>query len=245
MSIRAAIGIVLLSTWVLTAQEEEYYRLTTIPVPEGIHLEGGGVESLPDGKVAVATRRGDVWIIENPYMQGGRNPRFRKFAEGLHEPLGLLWKEGALYTAQRGELTRLEDTDGDGYADSYRTVYAWPLSSHYHEYSFGPVLAEDGSFFVTTNVAFGDMEWWRGESRVPWRGWTLKITEDGNMEPWATGMRSPAGYGLYQGELFYTDNQGDWKGIRGYLAPAQGCVQWSSGRTPLDRFTGISRKAYC
>lgn len=217
-------------------QEEDYYRLTTIPVPEGIHLEGGGVESLPDGKVAVATRRGDVWIIENPYMQSGRNPRFRKFAEGLHEPLGLLWKEGALYTAQRGELTRLEDTDGDGYADSYRTVYAWPLSSHYHEYSFGPVLAEDGSFFVTTNVAFGDMEWWRGESRVPWRGWTLKITEDGKMEPWATGMRSPAGYGLYQGELFYTDNQGDWKGSGGIWHLPKGVF---SGHPAGLRWTGL------
>ena len=134
---------------------------------------------------------------------------------GLHEPLGLEYKDGSLYTAQRGELTRLTDTNGDGYADEYYTIYAWPLSAHYHEYSFGPVIAEDGSFFVTANVAFGDEEWWRGESRVLWRGWTLRITEDGEMTPWATGMRSPAGYGQFEGELFYTDNQGDWKGSGG------------------------------
>ena len=193
-------------------KEEDYYRITTVPTPEGVKVEGGGVVALPDGSVAVCTRRGDVWIIENPAMENGSKAVFKKFAQGLHEPLGLAYKDGALYTAQRGELTKLIDTDGDRIADVYETVYAWPLSTHYHEYSFGPVLTPDNGFFVTANVAFGSEEWWRGESRVPWRGWAMKITEDGDMEPWATGMRSPAGYGLIDGELFYTDNQGDWQG---------------------------------
>jgi cytochrome c551/c552 len=35
------------------------------------------------------------------------------------------------------------------------------------------------------------------------------------MEPWATGMRSPCGLGIIDGELFYTDNQGDWIGSGG------------------------------
>src|SRR5690606_19111007 len=88
--------------------------------------------------------------------------------------------------------------------------YSWPISGHYHEYSFGPKLAPGDSFFVSGNVAFGNEEWWRGESRVPWRGWMMHITDDGQMQPWATGMRSPAGLGMIDGELFYTDNQGDW-----------------------------------
>jgi cytochrome c551/c552 len=192
--------------------EDDYYRITTVPTPEGVQLEGGGVLSLPDGTIAVCTRRGDVWIIENPTMENGTRATFKKFASGLHEPLGLAYHDGALYTAQRGELTKLIDTDGDRIADVYETIYAWPLSTHYHEYSFGPVLAPDNSFFVTASVAFGNEQWYRGESRVPWRAWTMKISEDGSMEPWATGMRSPAGYGLINDELFYTDNQGDWVG---------------------------------
>ncbi len=195
--------------------EENYYRITKVPTPEGVKVEGGGVLALPNGSIAVCTRRGDVWVIENPTMANGTKAVFKKFASGLHEPLGLAYKDGALYTAQRGELTKLEDTDGDGIADVYQTIYAWPLSTHYHEYSFGPVLAPDNSFFVTANVAFGDEEWWRGISKVPMRGWTMHITEDGKMEPWATGMRSPAGYGMIDGELFYTDNQGDWVGSGG------------------------------
>jgi cytochrome c551/c552 len=195
--------------------EEDYYKIITIPSPEGVLIEAGGVATLPDGRVAVCTRRGDVWIIENATMENGTLPTYTLFATGLHEPLGLAYKDDALYAAQRGELTKLVDKTGDGKADVYETVFAWPLSGHYHEYSFGPKIAPDGSFFVTGNVAFGDQEWWRGESRRPWRGWTMKIHPDGTMEPWATGMRSPCGTGMIDGEFFYDDNQGDWMGSGG------------------------------
>jgi len=203
-------------------KEEDYYKILTLPTPEGILLEVGGVATLPDGRIAVCTRRGDVWIVENPSMEKGTSPRYTLFASGLHEALGLAYKDGALYTAQRGELTKLMDKNGDDKADVYETVYAWPLSGHYHEYSFGPKIAPDGSFFVTGNVAFGDEEWWRGESRVPWRGWTMKIHPDGTMEPWATGMRSPCGLGMIDGEFFYDDNQGDWQGSGGIFHLTKG-----------------------
>ena len=147
--------------------EDDYYKIITIPAPEGVLLEVGGVATLPDGRIAVCTRRGDVWTIENPSGANNNPPSFTLFATGLHEPLGLAYKDDALYAAQRGELTKLVDKNGDGKADVYETVYAWPISGHYHEYSFGPKLDPDGSFFVTGNVAFGDEEWWRGESRRP------------------------------------------------------------------------------
>lgn len=188
-------------------KEEDFFRILRVSIPEGIVMEVGGVTMLPNGDLGVSTRRGDVYIVENPTSA---RPYFRKFASGLHEILGLVYKDGALYCAQRGELTKLVDKNMDGKADVYETVYSWPVSGHYHEYSFGPKVAPDGSFFVSGNVAFGDEEWWRGESRVPWRGWVMHITPDGKMEPFATGMRSPCGLGFIDGELFYTDNQGDW-----------------------------------
>jgi cytochrome c551/c552 len=192
--------------------EEDFFRIMKVLSPEGTLLEVGGLTVMPNGNLGIATRRGDVFMVENPESA---RPHFRLFASGLHEVLGLAWKDGALYCAQRGELTRLMDTNGDGKADVLETIYAWPLSGHYHEYSFGPKIAPDGSFFVSANVAFGDEEWWRGESRVPWRGWMMRISEDGQMEPWATGMRSPAGLGMIDGELFYSENQGDWMGSGG------------------------------
>lgn len=196
-----------------TPKEEDYYRILKVSSPEGTLLEVGGLVVLPNGDLGVSTRRGDVYIVENPTS---RRPFFRKFATGLHEILGLEYKDGAFYCAQRGELTKLVDTNMDGKADVYETVYAWPLSGHYHEYTFGPKMAPDGSFFVSGNVAFGDEEWWRGESRVPWRGWIMHISADGStMEPYATGMRSPCGISMVNGELFYTENQGDYMGSGG------------------------------
>jgi cytochrome c551/c552 len=208
-----------------SAKEEDYFRIMRIPTPEGLVLEVGGLAVLPNGNLGVTTRRGDIFIVEDPLSA---KPYFRKFASGLHEVLGLAYKNGALYCAQRGELTKMVDTDLDGKADLFETVYAWPISGNYHEYSFGPKLAPDGSFFVSTNLGFPD-DWWRPRSFVPWRGWTIRITEDGRMEPWATGMRSPCGLGIIDGELFYADNQGDWIASGGIVHVKKGSFTGNPG----------------
>lgn len=189
-------------------KEDDFFKIMKIPAPEGTILEVGGLCTLPNGTLAVTTRRGDIFMVENPT---GRHPFFRKFASGLHEVLGAAWKDGALYVVQRGELTKLADTNMDGKADVFETIYAWPLSGNYHEYSFGPKLAPDGSFFVTLNLGFPS-DWWHPKSFVPWRGWALNIKEDGTVTPWAAGFRSPCGISMIDGELWYSDNQGDWVG---------------------------------
>jgi len=191
-----------------SAKEEDYFKIMRVPAPEGVILEVGGLCMLPDGDLGVTTRRGDIFIVENPTSQ---RPYFKKFASGLHEVLGLAYKDGSLYCAQRGELTKLTDTNMDGKADVYETVYEWPLTGNYHEYSYGPKIAPDGSFFVTLNCTCPDA-WWHMQSKAPWRGWALNIKEDGTMQPWATGFRSPCGISMIDGDLFYTDNQGDWVG---------------------------------
>jgi cytochrome c551/c552 len=195
-----------------TPKEEDFFKINKVRVPEGPILEVGGLITLPNGDLGISTRRGEVYIVENPTSA---KPYWRRFAYGLHEILGIAYKNGALYVAQRGELTKLVDKDQDGKADVYETIYAWPLSGHYHEYSFGPKLMPDGTFMVTGNVAFGDEEWWRAESRVPMRGWAMNITEDGKMSPYAAGFRSPAGIGTIDGQFYYTENQGDWVGSGG------------------------------
>ncbi|WP_184546592.1 c-type cytochrome [Mucilaginibacter sp. FT3.2] len=189
-------------------KEDDFFKIMKVPAPEGTILEVGGLCTLPNGTLAVTTRRGDIFMVENPTSQ---HPYFRKFASGLHEVLGAAWKDGALYVVQRGELTKLQDTNMDGKADVFETIYAWPLSGNYHEYSFGPKLAPDGSFFVTLNLGFPP-DWWHPKSFVPYRGWALNIKEDGTVTPWAAGFRSPCGISMIDGELWYSDNQGDWVG---------------------------------
>src|SRR5262249_7271775 len=51
------------------------------------------------------------------------------------------------------------------------------------------------------------------QSPVPWRGWMVEITPDGQMAPVATGLRSPPGFMVTSGgEWFYAENQGEWAG---------------------------------
>ncbi|MEQ8531712.1 MAG: hypothetical protein RIB86_07655, partial [Imperialibacter sp.] len=56
------------------AEESDFYKIITIPTPETMLLEVGGITTLPDGRVALATRRGDVWMVEDPYMRNSNLP---------------------------------------------------------------------------------------------------------------------------------------------------------------------------
>lgn len=194
--------------------EDEIFRLRTVPIPQGLALEVGGMTFLPNDALAVATRRGEIWTISNPYMKDGLPPKYKLFAQGMHEVLGLNFIKGDIYVAQRSELTRLRDLNGDGEADEYETIYTWPLSGNYHEYSYGPMLDKDGNMILALNLG------WTGKevSLSKWHGWFLKLTPDGKMEPFATGFRSPAGMALNnEGDIFYVENQGGWVGS-GFLA---------------------------
>jgi len=188
------------------AKENAYYQIKEVPIPDDIILEVGGLAFNDKGQLGVATRRGELWVVDNPTSS---NPKYNRYAHGLHEPLGLNWKDGSFYLSQRGELTKLTDTNNNGKANKYETIFSWPLNGNYHEYSYGPLFRPNGNMVVALNLGWIG----RGESGSKWRGWVLEITPDGEMTPIATGMRSPAGMGFNKdGELFYTENQGDWVG---------------------------------
>jgi hypothetical protein len=189
--------------------EAAHYRIETIPLPEGELLEGGGLAFRGDGKLYLATRRGDVWLVSNPLSEDVDEITFAPYARGLHEVLGLaVAGDNDLYLVQRPEITLLRDTDGDDRADEFITVNdEFGCSGDYHEYLYGPARDAEGNLFVTLNVGFGGGH----QSKVPYRGFCLKITPDGELIPWAYGLRSPNGVGLApDGRLYYTDNQGEW-----------------------------------
>ncbi len=224
--------------------EEDFYEIKTLPIPDNIKLEIGGVAPMPDGRVGVCTRRGEVWVIENPYQLNGTSPSYTLFASGLHEALGLAYREGAFYCTQRGELTKLIDTDADGKADVYESVANWDLSGNYHEYSYGPVFDKAGDMYLTFNVAWVGY----GEGKLAkWRGWLVKITKDGTLEPIATGLRSPAGFTVNSnGDVLYGENQGDWVGSgrithleKGDFAGNAGGLWWTKEPESPLKFTTV------
>jgi azurin len=192
-------------------RENEYWRRTPLPVPSDIVLEVSGILPVSEKRLLVTTRRGEVWWVDGAY-DADPKPTFTLFASGLHEPLGIIAvpaPKSGYYIAQREELTRIDDTDGDGRADVFATVAKIPISGSYHEYAFGPVLAPNGNLRITLNVAFGGAT----QAPAPWRGWMLEITPDGQITPIAAGLRSPCGFLITsKGEWFCAENQGEWVG---------------------------------
>lgn len=217
------------------------FTFDRVAIPPGVDPQIGGLDTAPSGRLAMCFHRGEVFFYD---PAGGT---WSQFAEGLHEPLGLLVEDDrTLLVMQRCELTRLRDTDGDGRADEYETVYdTFGMSGNYHEFGFGPARDADGYLYVSLGTAsngagirpeirgaWSDLgverermqsgKGWgkvkvaagRMYSRVPWRGWVMRLSPDGKeVTPFACGFRTPDGIGFdAEGRLLVADNQGDWLG---------------------------------
>jgi glucose/arabinose dehydrogenase len=171
-------------------------------------LEAGALELLPDGRIAVGTRRGEVWLIANACDSDPKKAKFTRFAHGMNEILGLASRDGWLYVTHRPDLTRIRDTDGDGKADLFEQVTdGWGVSGDYHEYAFSSPFDRQGNLWIALCLT-GSFS-----SDSKFRGWAVKVTPDGKMVPVASGVRSPGGVGFNaEGDVFYTDNQGPWNG---------------------------------
>lgn len=198
--------------------EADYYKIIPLPIPDDIVLEVGAMDVLPDGKLAVSTRRGDIFFVDGAMEDPPSKAKFSRWATGLHEVLGLAYRDGWLYAVQRGEITRLKDTDNNGKADVYETYCdGWGISGDYHEYPIGSKFDKEGNLYVTLCLT-GSFT-----SEAPFRGWCMKVTPDGRAHPYASGIRSPGGVGYDdQGNLFYCDNQGPWNGTSSMKILQQG-----------------------
>ena len=190
------------------ARQDEFYERLEIPTPAGEVCEVSSIALMPGKKVAIGTRRGDVWVVEGAYGQDLSKVKWTKFASSLHEPLGMFWKDGSIYAMHRPEFSRLTDTSGDGRANRFDTVCStWGISGDYHEYAFGSEPDKNGDVWMLLCLT-GSFH-----AHSPWRGWCARITPEGKFIPTASGIRSPGGIGANaQGDMFYTDNQGVWNG---------------------------------
>jgi len=173
----------------------------------GLTLEVSGMDFMSDGKLAVALRKGEVWLLDG-VLGAPEKVRYSLFASGLHEPLGVLRDGDSLLVAQRTEVTRLRDTNGDGVADEYITAArGWNVSGAYHGYAYGPKRDGAGNLWVALNLDMGD----RSDNEAAWRGWGGVIGPDRSFLPMVAGLRSPCGLGANAvGDMFCVDQQGTW-----------------------------------
>lgn len=131
------------------AMMPNFYKVTEVKAPPGVDPQVGGLCAMPDGRMAAVFHRGEVAFYHPAKKE------WSIFAEGLHEPLGVLNEpDGSLLVMQRAELTRLRDTKGTGRADSFETVWdGFGMTGNYHEFAFGPVRNAQGKLYVGLNLA--------------------------------------------------------------------------------------------
>jgi hypothetical protein len=196
--------------------EADYYKLVRFDLPKGEVIEPGALEFLPDGKLAIGTRRGQIWLLANP-LADPKEAKFSRYARSLHEVLGLAAKDGWLYASERGDLIRMKDTKGTGRADLFEVVNdGWEINGDYHEYAFCSRFDKHGDIWMVLCLT-GSFT-----SDSKFRGWCVRVTPEGKMIPTCSGVRSPGGIGPNaEGDMFYTDNQGPWNGACGlkHLVP--------------------------
>ena len=194
------------NTWGTENAESEFYRIVDLPLPIDPQLEVGSFCALPDDKLAVGTRRGEILIISGAFEPLPK-PTIHRFASGLDEVLGLGYRDGTFYATQQTEVTAISDKDGDGRADHFHNMSdAWGFG-HYHEFAWGSPVQPDGSVYVALGLS---------ESyhyKAPYRGFAFQVTADGKTVPIATGVRSAGGVGPNEhGVMFYIESQGPWNG---------------------------------
>ena len=180
-------------------------------------FEPTGIAVAKDGTIVLSTRTAGVWRI--------RDGKWSLFAEGIYESLGVIIEDDkgdVIVIAQKPELTRISDTNGDGRADSFVTVCDdYGFHGNYHEYTHGPVKDAEGNYYFLLNLSHAQNElkasWKAGGkfmgSMGGYRGWACRVTPDGKFEPFAMGLRSPAGLGIGpDGRIWYSENQGEYVG---------------------------------
>ena len=190
-------------------------------------FEPTGIAVAKDGTIVLATRAAGVWRI--------RNGEWSLFAEGTYEALGVFIEDDrgdVIVIAQKPELTRMRDENGDGLADRFETLCDdYGFHGNYHEYTHGPVRDVAGNYYFLLNLSHDDKfdrVSWRAGGRFMgsmggYRGWACRVTPEGKFEPFAFGLRSPAGIGIApDGRIWYAENQGEYVGSSKIVPLEQG-----------------------
>jgi hypothetical protein len=206
VSVQPAAGQTLGYYWGTSEEESKYYKIVEIPTPKEKAIEAGSFEVMPDGRLAIGTRRGDIFLVDGAFDEYPQ-PTYHRYASGLDEVMGISFRDGAFYVTQQTEVTKITDTDDDRRADRFETLSdAWGFR-HYHEFAFGSKLDDEGNIWVALCLSKSY------HSDEPFRGWCLKITPEGKTIPICSGIRSPGGVGPNEhGVMFYAESQGPWNG---------------------------------
>ncbi len=171
----------------------------------------GGFDLFSDGRAAVCTWSGDVWIVSG--IDGDlQKITWKRYAAGLFQALGLKIVDDTVYVLGRDQITRLHDLNGDGEADFYECFNNdVMITQNFHEFIFDLQTDPAGNFYFVRGgpVRPGGRGW---DKLVPHHGCLFKVSKDGSkLEVVARGFRAPNGMSVGpHGEITCGDNEGTW-----------------------------------
>ncbi len=183
------------------------YKAIAYPRPKTVSGEDrvmpGAVAVRPkDGKVFVASMKtGELFALRDP--DDPKRARFENYAHGLYQDaLSMLAEDDVLYVLHRRNLTKITETKG--IADRFERVALLPHGiADTYDMAYG--LARDKE----RRFVFGYAPY--ANTTMPGSGGALRLTPGKPVEEVAFGMRNPLGWCAgTDGEVFFTDNQGDW-----------------------------------
>ena len=164
-----------------------------------------GLDFFPDGRIAVCSWDGDVWLVES--QPGKADLRWQRIASGMFQPLGLKIVEGKIHVTCRDQLTVLHDLNGDGEIDFYQCLNNdHQVTEHFHEFAMGLQTDAAGNFYYAKSGCHGKA------AVVPHHGTLLRVSKDGSRtDILANGFRAANGVCLNpDGSFVVTDQEGFW-----------------------------------
>ena len=184
------------------------YALDTLTAPDdnpwGAWLRFSAVDFFDDGRAALTTWDGDVWVVSG--IDGKlAELRWRRYATGLQMPLGIRIVKGKVYTVGRDQLTRLHDLNDDGEADFYENINNDAgLTLQRHEFVMDLHTDKEGNFYYCRSGHY--IKSLRGENCC-----VMKVSPDGaKLEVFARGFRETNGMSLGpDGRMTIGDNEGN------------------------------------
>jgi len=212
------IGLPLLAAAQIGAQTAVHpgFTLTSIR-PTGFNPMVSGIDFLSDGRMVVTTwdgfgkGRSEVYLLSGFSAGDASKVTVTPFynGKGLNEVLGVKVVDDKIYVLQKDQLSYLPDANKDDKADTIIKVgtgFVLETNAQNLEFAMGMVYKDSALFAgLATN-------WTLDAKQTNERGCIVKMPlKGGAWETYACGMRTPNGLFLGpDGEIFTTENQGNW-----------------------------------
>jgi hypothetical protein len=192
------------------------YTVDTITLPDdnpyGSKLRLAGVDFFSDGRAAVSTWNGDIWVCSG-IDDKLEKLTWKRYAAGLYQTLGLKIVDDVIYTLGRDQITRLHDLNKDGEADFFESFNNdMHVTPGFHEFALDLHTDGQGNFIYAKGgpVRPGGRGW---ETISEHAGTVMRVSKDGSkLEVIGTGVRAPngSGYGGPDNLVTVGDNEGTW-----------------------------------